>query len=139
MSVLCKAVKRKGNSRILRSAVVKQPEPQPTVTQVVDAQATGPSHPQGAYGSSSLDTITVQLAGTTEIVEFSEVISVEAATETRTAAAIAFKIRAVEYMAVNNKAELKALIEELENWRPCAASLRNSGIALIFDDTTVWE
>ena len=105
----------------------------------MDAQTTGPSHPQGVYGSSSLDAITVQLAGTTEIIEFSEVISVEAATETRTAAAIAFKIRAVEYMAVNNKAELKVLIEELENWRPCAASLRNSDIALIFDDTTVWE
>ena len=88
---------------------------------------------------SSLDADTVQPASSTEIVEFNEDISVEAASESRTAEAIALKIRAVEYMAVNNKAELKVLIEELENWRPCAASLRNSGIALIFDDTTVWE
>ena len=77
-------------------------------------------------------------ASSTEIVEFNEDISVEAASESRTSEAIALKIRAVEYMAVNNKAELKVLIEELENWQPCAASLRNSGIAHIFDDHTVW-
>ena len=125
--------------RILVSAVVKQPELQPTGTQVVNAQATGPSQSQGAHGSGSFDADTVQPASTTEIVEFTEVISDEATTEIRTAAAIAFKIRAVEYMAVSNKVDLKALIEELEHWRPCAASLRNSGIASIFDDITVWE
>ena len=120
LSVLCKAAKRKENSRTL------------------NAQVSGPRHSQSAR-SSSLDADTVQPASSTEIVEFNEDISVEAASESRTAEAIALKIRAVEYMAVNNKAELKVLIEELENWRPCAASLRNSGIALIFDDTTVWE
>ena len=86
----------KNNSRILGSAVVKQPELQPTGTQVVNAQATGVSHSQGAHGSGSLDADTVQPASTTEIVEFTEVISDEATTEIRTAAAIAFKIRAVD-------------------------------------------
>ena len=61
---------------------------------------------------SSLDADTVQPASSTEIVEFNEDISVEAASESRTAKAIAFKIRAVEHMAVNNKAELKALIDQ---------------------------
>ena len=42
-------------------------------------------------------------------------------------------------MPVNNKVELKALVEELEYWRPCAASLRMSGLSLIFEDITVWE
>ena len=55
------------------------------------------------------------------------------------AAAITVKNRAVEYMAVNNKVELKALVEELGYWQPCAASLRKSGLSLIFDDITVWE
>ena len=123
----------------MRREAVEQPELQPTVIQVEDAQATAPSLSQGVHGSGSLDADTVQLASTTEIVEFTEVISDEATTEIRTAAAIAFKIRAVEYMAVSNKVDLKALIEELEHWRPCAASLRNSGIASIFDDITVWE
>ena len=68
LSVLCKAVKRKKNSRILGSAEVKQMELQPTVTRVVDAQATGPSHSQGAHGSGSLNANTVQPASTTEIV-----------------------------------------------------------------------
>ena len=80
----------------------------------------------------------LRFSSSTEIVEFNEDISVEAASESRTAEAIALKIRAVEYMAVDNKAELKILIDELENWQPCATSLRNSGIAHIFDDHTVW-
>ena len=42
-------------------------------------------------------------------------------------------------MAVNNKVELKALVEELGNWRPCAASLRKSGLSFIFQDIMVWE
>ena len=79
----------------MRREAVEQPELQPTVIQVEDAQATGPSHSQGVHGSGSLDADTVQLASTTEIVEFTEVISDEATTEIRTAAAIAFKIRAV--------------------------------------------
>ena len=119
LSLLCKAIRRKDNSRTL------------------NAQVSGPRHSQSA--PSSLDADTVQPASSTEIVEFNEDISVEAASESRTAEAIALKIRAVEYMAVNNKAELKVLIEELENLRPCAAPLRNSGIAFMFDDTTVWE
>jgi hypothetical protein len=110
LGVLCKSAKRKKDSR----------------------------HSRGAHRSNSLEADTIKPATSTEIAKLNEDISVEVASETRTAEAIALKIRAVEHMAVNNKAELKVLIEELENWQPCAASLRNSGIAHIFDDHTVW-
>ena len=97
---------------------------------------TGPRDSQGA-GTDSIAVDTNQLADTTEQMVIAEVISDEAATVIRTTGAITFKNRAVEYMAVNNKVELKALVEELGYWQPCAASLRKSGLSLIFDDITV--
>ena len=106
--------------------------------QVEVAQLTGPRDSQGA-GTESIAVDKSQPADTTEQIVIAEVISDEAATVIRTTAAIAFRNRAVEHMAVNNKVELKALVEELADWQPCAASLRKSGLSLIFDDITVWE
>ena len=101
LSVLCKSATRKKDSR----------------------------HFRGAHRSNSLEADTIKLATSTDIAKLNEDISAEVASETRTAEAIALKIRAVEHMAVNNKAELKVLIDDIENWQPCTESLRNSGIA----------
>ena len=99
---------------------------QEEVAQLIDLQ-----HSQGAQGPDSIVADTNQSCDTTVTVELNEIFSDEAATEYPTAAAITVKNRAVEYMAVNNKVELKALVEELGDWRPCAASLRKSGLSLL--------
>ena len=95
-------------------AAVKPPDLQPTGVQVEVAQFIDPLYTQGAHGPDSIAADTNQLADTTEKVEFIKIISNEAATESRTAAAIAVKNRAVEYMTVNNKVELKGFVEELK-------------------------
>ena len=137
-SRLCKIVKRQRLKIILKAVVKSQVLPsaevQEEVAQLIDLQ-----HSRSAQGPDSIVADTNQSGDTTATVELNEVFSEEAATEYRTAAAITFKNRAVEYMAVNNNVELKAFVEELGNWRPCAASLRKSGLSLIFQDIMVWE
>ena len=75
-----------------------------------------------AHKCNSLEADAIELATSTEIVKLNDGISFAAASETRTAEAIVLKIRAVEHMAVNNMAELKILIDDIENWQPCTES-----------------